>query len=78
VIIAEDILREDFPTVTPNVTLTEALGYFARHDGDRLPVLNEHDRTLMGSISKSDLILAIADRSKADTPAGASATTRAS
>jgi hypothetical protein len=28
-------------------------------------VLDEHDHTLMGSISKSDLILAIAERSKA-------------
>jgi CIC family chloride channel protein len=65
VIIAEDILREDFPTVTPNVPLTQALEYFAHHDGERLPVLDERDRTLMGSISKSDLILAIAERSKA-------------
>jgi CIC family chloride channel protein len=66
VIIAEDILREDFPTVTPNVPLTQALEYFAHHDGERLPVLDERDHALLGSISKSDLILAIADRSKAD------------
>jgi CIC family chloride channel protein len=71
VIIAEDILREDFPTVTPNVPLTQALEYFAHHDGERLPVLDERDRTLMGSISKSDLILAIADRAKADSGPGA-------
>jgi CIC family chloride channel protein len=67
VIIAEDILREDFPTVTPGVPLTQALEYFAHHDGERLPVLDERDRKLMGSISKSDLILAIAERSKMDT-----------
>ena len=67
VIIAEDILREDFPTVTPNVPLTQALEYFAHHDGERLPVLDEQDHKLLGSISKSDLILAIADRAKADT-----------
>lgn len=66
VIIAEDILREDFPTVTPNVPLTQALETFAHHDGERLPVLDEKDRTLLGRISKSDLILAIAERSKAD------------
>ena len=70
VIIAEDILREDFPTVTPNVPLAHALEYFAHHDGERLPVLNEADRTLMGSVSKSDLILAIAERSKMDFPPG--------
>jgi CIC family chloride channel protein len=67
VIIAADILRENFPTVTPTVPLTQALEYFAHHDGERLPVLDEKDRTLLGSISKSDLILAIAERTKADT-----------
>ena len=66
VIIAEDILREDFPTVTPTVALAQALEYFAHHDGERLPVLQEGDRKLLGSISKSDLILAIAERSKAE------------
>ena len=66
VIIAEDILRENFPTVTPSVSLTQALDFFARHDGERLPVLDEKDHKLLGRISKSDLILAIAERSKAD------------
>jgi len=66
VIIAADILRENFPTVTPTVPLAQALEYFAHHDGERLPVLDEKDHTLLGSISKSDLILAIAERSKAD------------
>jgi CIC family chloride channel protein len=65
VIIAEDILREEFPTVGPNVPLTRALDTFAHHDGERLPVLDDKDHKLLGSISKSDLILAIADRSKA-------------
>ena len=65
VIIAEDILREDFPTIGPNVPLAQALDAFAHHDGERLPVLNEQDHRLLGRISKSDLILAIADRSKA-------------
>ena len=66
VIIAEDILREDFPSLTPNVPLAQALDSFAHHAGERLPVLNEQNRTLMGSISKSDLMLAIAERAKAD------------
>jgi CIC family chloride channel protein len=70
VIIAEDILREDFPTVTPNVPLTQALDYFAHHDGERLPVIEEVDRKLIGSISKSDLMLAIAERSKSDAAPG--------
>jgi CIC family chloride channel protein len=70
VIIAEDILREDFPTITPTVPLTQALETFAHHDGERLPVLDEATHKLLGRISKSDLILAIADRSKPDSPTG--------
>jgi chloride channel protein, CIC family len=70
VIIAEDILREDFPTVTPDMPLTQALQFFAHHDGERLAVLNDGDRKLVGSISKSDLILAIADQGKADVSGG--------
>lgn len=66
VIIAEDILREDFPTVTPNIPLAQALDTFAHHNGERLPVLDERDHKLLGRISKNDLILAIADRSKAE------------
>ena len=66
VIIAEDILREDFPTISPGVPLAQALDKFAHHDGERLPVLDETTRKLLGRVSKSDLILAIADRSKTD------------
>jgi CIC family chloride channel protein len=68
VIIAEDILHENFATVTPNVPLAQALELFAHHAGERLPVLDDKQK-LLGSISKSDLILAIADRSKADAAA---------
>lgn len=66
VIIAKDILREDFPTISPDVPLSQALDAFAHHDGERLPVLDQRDHKLLGRISKSDLILAITDRSKAD------------
>ncbi len=69
VIIAEDIMHEDFATVTPDVPLTQALEYFAHHDGERLPVLDGPDRKLLGSVSKSDLMLAIADRATTRTPA---------
>jgi CIC family chloride channel protein len=68
VIIAEDILRENFPTITPNVSLANALEYFVRHDGERLPVLDAEHK-LLGRISKSDIILAIAERAKADSTA---------
>ena len=60
-VIASDILRKDFPNVTVDVTLNEALDQFLHHDGERLPVLGK-DRFLAGSISKTDILLAMAER----------------
>ena len=65
VVIARDIVREQFPVLGPDESLTDALNVFSRHDGERLPVMdNFEDRTLVGSISKTDLILALAEQSK--------------
>ncbi len=41
VIIARDILRDQFPTVAPDESLTEALETFSHHDGERLPVIDD-------------------------------------
>lgn len=61
VVIAGDILREQVPVVRPDATLTEALERFSQHDGERLPVVREADgRRLIGSVSKTDIILALA------------------
>ncbi len=57
--IAQDVLREEFPTVRPETTLRETLQRFEGHTGERLPVLDV-DRVLVGSISKSDLLLTLA------------------
>jgi CIC family chloride channel protein len=63
-VIADELRREIFPTITPEVPLPEALDRFAAHDGERLPVISDDDhRRLVGSISKTDIILALADRS---------------
>ncbi len=60
-VIAGDILRDPFPVVVSNSTLTEALERFSKHDGERLPVVdNLRDRNLVGSLSKTDVILALA------------------
>ncbi len=65
VVIARDIVREQFPVLGPEESLSDALNVFSRHDGERLPVMdNFEDRTLLGSISKTDLILALAEQSK--------------
>ena len=60
-VIASDILRVDFPTVPLEGTLDEALRNFLNHDCERLPVLGE-DRHLAGSISKTDILLALAEK----------------
>lgn len=60
-VIAIDIMREDFPVLTPDQHLTEALGAFSKHDGERIPVVtNDPDHKLTGIISKTDLLLSLA------------------
>jgi CIC family chloride channel protein len=61
VVIAKDILRESFPALPPEASLTEALERFSHHDGERLPVVSEaNGQALIGSVSKTDVILALA------------------
>ena len=48
--------------ITAGSTLNQALEIFGNHDGERLPVVSNHrNKQLVGSISKTDLILALAD-----------------
>ena len=68
-VIARDLLRPRFPTITPEATLADALTAFAHHDADRLPVVAEPlERQLIGTISKSDLLLALAEQTKQEEP----------
>jgi len=62
-VLAGDILREDFPHVHPDQSLSEALGKFLGSDVQRLPVVAE-DGYLLGSISKNDLMLALVEKRK--------------
>ncbi len=62
-VIARDILREDFPRVAPDQPLTEALAGFLGIVAERLPVV-EADGLLRGSLSKSDLLLALVEKRK--------------
>jgi CIC family chloride channel protein len=64
---AADLVRMQFPTVMPQSKLTDALEAFRAYDAERLPVINNpHERILMGWISKTDLLLAIAEGLKSD------------
>ncbi len=61
VVIAGDILHDSIPVVRPDASLTEALERFRQHDGERLPVVNNSaTRRLIGTIAKTDVILALA------------------
>jgi CIC family chloride channel protein len=63
VVIASDILRTDLPAVTPDESMEQALEKFAGHEADTLPVITSEDHPeLAGSLSKSDLILALSER----------------
>src|SRR5436309_4118914 len=65
VVIARDIVRESFPSVSPDASLTEALERFSDHDGERLPVVSyANGQALIGSVSKTDVILALAGSTK--------------
>jgi len=59
-VIAEDLLVEEFPRIGPDATLDEALSRFSGHTGERLPVIEPDGGYLVGSLSKSDLLLAVA------------------
>ncbi|MEO6055180.1 MAG: ClcB-like voltage-gated chloride channel protein [Chthoniobacterales bacterium] len=62
-VIARDITRENFPTLLPDNHLSTVFERFARHDGERIPVLNgDHSGRLVGSISKADALLAFAEQ----------------
>ena len=71
VVIARDILRESFPALGPDASLSEALERFSHHDGERLPVISEaNGHVLIGSVSKTDVILALAGSNTRSATAG--------
>jgi CIC family chloride channel protein len=47
--------------IRPDASLTEALEQFSHHDGERLPVVTgSNGERLIGTVSKTDVILALA------------------
>jgi CIC family chloride channel protein len=59
-IIASEIMREDFGYLERDATLAQALQSFLRHDGERVPVVDgQGGRKLVGSVSRTDLMLTI-------------------
>jgi CIC family chloride channel protein len=61
VIIALDMMHDDIPVLTSDASLKESLDIFSRHDGERLPVIdNPSDRRLVGALAKTDVLLTLA------------------
>jgi CIC family chloride channel protein len=61
VVIAADIMNEDFPRVSPHQGMGEALHKFSEANSERLPVVDDlSSQRLIGSISKTDIILHLA------------------
>jgi chloride channel protein, CIC family len=61
VVIALDLMHDDVPVLTSDASLKESLEVFGRHDGERLPVLdNPRERRLVGSLAKTDVLLTLA------------------
>ena len=58
-VIAEDLRRDDVPTVAPEATLGDALRLFAQHSGQTLPVVDSLTGHLTGTLVKNDLLLAL-------------------
>lgn len=73
VVIAQDLLIEQFPRVGLDSTLEEALAKFANHPGERLPVVEVPSGALVGSLTKTDLLLTLAHEVRGAAPAGAGA-----
>src|ERR1700736_978783 len=61
VVIAADIMNEDFPRISPRQGMGEALHKFSEANSERLPVVDDlSSQRLIGSISKTDIILHLA------------------
>jgi CIC family chloride channel protein len=61
-VIASDIMREEFPRIGPDQSLNEALGAFLGQAIERVPVIEPEGGQLIGSLSKSDLLLALVEK----------------
>jgi len=73
-VIAEDVRREDVPTIAPSASVAEALRAFAQYDGQTLPVVEPQSRHLAGILVKNDVLLAILEGKSAKQRSGEAAT----
>jgi len=64
-VIAQDLLDESFPVTTADSPMARAVELFSRRMCERLPVVdNLQRRALLGTISKTDMLLALAESTR--------------
>jgi len=62
-VIAADIMNENFPRISPLQRMADALEKFSEVDSERLPVIEDlGSQRLIGSISKTDIMLLLAGK----------------
>jgi len=67
-VIAADIMKENFPRISPQQPMADALEKFSEVDSERLPVVdNLASQRLIGSISKTDIMLHLAGKARSKT-----------
>jgi CIC family chloride channel protein len=57
-LIAKDLFDPDLPTLQPDEDLREALAKFADQNTDELPVICDEDSTIVGMLSRGELLVA--------------------
>lgn len=62
-VLARDIVHEDFPRLSPDQSLSDALGGFMSITAERLPIVAPSGK-LVGSLAKTDLLLALVEKRK--------------
>jgi CIC family chloride channel protein len=75
-VIAEDLRRDDVPTVAPEATVGDALRIFAQHPGQALPVVEKTTGLLTGILVKNDVLLALLEGQGAEKKRGGSGSTQ--
>jgi CBS domain-containing protein len=70
-LIAADLMNENFPRISPLQGMGEALEKFSEVRSERLPVVDNLSTVrLIGSISKTDIMLYLAGKQKAQKQPG--------
>jgi CBS-domain-containing membrane protein len=68
-VIAADLMNENFPRISPHQGMGEALQRFSEVYSERLPVVESlSSQRLIGSLSKTDLVLHLAGNERAKGP----------